>query len=148
MIWSKDFDFDRILFHKENHYGVVTNTRIYDFVIYFAYEIKSCQNQNLCFQSFNSHSDKGFRKNLQSILASSMTSWGTLAQISYCWVTSKYGFLSMEQVRIILHTLLDNFWNVSPIALFLAHCARFKAWSWTLSLEIIEWSHLRKKIFD
>ena len=28
------------------------------------------------------YSDKGFRKDLQSILASSMTSWGTLAQIS------------------------------------------------------------------
>ena len=63
-------------------YGVVTNTRIYDFVTYFAYKIKSCQNQNLCFKSFNSHSDKGFRKDLQSILASSVTSSSTLAQIS------------------------------------------------------------------
>ena len=56
--------------------------KIYDFETYFTYKIKSCQNQNLCFKSFNSYSDKGFRKDLQSILASSMTNWGTLAQIS------------------------------------------------------------------
>ena len=61
--------------------GVVTNTRIYDFVSYFTFKIKSCQNQNLCFKLFNSHSDKGFRKDLQSIIASSMTNWGTLAHI-------------------------------------------------------------------
>ena len=49
---------------------------------YFVYKIKLGQNQNFCFKSFNSYSDKGFKKDLQSVLASSVTSWGTLAQIS------------------------------------------------------------------
>ena len=91
-----------------SHYRTGTNTRIFDFITYFACKIKSCQNQNLCFKSFNSYSDKGFRKDLQSILASSVTSWSNLAQISQYWVTIKYVFLSMEQVRIILHTLLQR----------------------------------------
>ena len=91
---------------KKYYYWVVTSTRIYDIVTYFTYEIKSCQNQNLCFKSFDYHSDRGYRKYLQSLLASSMTNWGNLVQISWCWVTFKYSFLSMKQVRIILHTLL------------------------------------------
>ena len=77
------------------------------FLTYFAYKTKSCQNQNLCFKSFNSHSYKVYRKVLQSILASSTTNWGTLVQISWCWVIFRYSFLSMKQLRIILHTLLN-----------------------------------------
>ena len=67
---------------KEYYHRVVTSTKIYDIVTYFAYEIKSCQNQNLCFKSFDYHSDRGYRKYLQSLLASSMTNWGNLVQIS------------------------------------------------------------------
>ena len=103
---------------KKKHYRVGTNTRIYDLVTYFAYKIKSGQNQNLCFKSFNSHCDKGIRKDLQSILASSLTSLDTLTQISQCWVTSKYGFLSMVQVRIILHTLLRPARDLEVLALW------------------------------
>ena len=36
-----------------------------------------------------------------------MTNWGTLVQISWCWVTFKYSFLSRKPLRIILHTLLS-----------------------------------------
>ena len=105
-------DVDKTLFllkcvsRYEIHYGVVKNTRIYDFITYFADKIKSCQYQNLCLKSFDSHNDKGYRKDLQSILAFSITNWGTVVQISWCWVTFKYSFLSMKQLRIILHTLL------------------------------------------
>lgn len=53
---------------KENHYSVITNIKIYDIVTDFAYEIKSCKNQNLCLRSFDSYSYKGYRKDLQSIL--------------------------------------------------------------------------------
>ena len=92
------------MFYQSN---LIKDTKIYDFVTYFVYEIKFCQNPYLCFKSFDSHSDKGYRKDLQSILASSMTNWVTLIQISLCWVTFKYSFLSMKQLRIILHTLLE-----------------------------------------
>ena len=50
---------------QESPYEVVTNKKIYYFITCFASEIKSCQNQNLGFKSFDSHSDKGQRKYLQ-----------------------------------------------------------------------------------
>ena len=106
---------------KEYYHWVVTSTKIYDIVTYFAYEIKSCQNQNLCFKSFDYHSDRGYRKYLQSLLASNMSNWGNQVQILWCWVTFKYSFLSMKQMRIILHTLLSRlaFYLVKSIVRFI-----------------------------
>ena len=113
---------------KENHYLMVTNTRIYDFLTYFAYKTKSCQNQNLCFKSFDSHSYKVYRKVLQSILASSTTNWGTLVQISWCWVIFRYSFLSMKQLRIILHTLLLYYRRYSTVS-FCVTTRSFHVWT-------------------
>ena len=60
----------------------VEKLQIQKFMILYAFLlIKSCQNQNLCLQSFNSNGDKEFRKDLQSIIASIMTILGTQAQI-------------------------------------------------------------------
>ena len=80
--------------------------------MYFAFEIKSFQNQNLCIKSFNSHSDKGFRKDLQLILASSIISWGILAQSLYFWVTQ---FISQNSQQAKKEKLLQ----LSHINLFL-----------------------------